>query len=145
MKHSTYVFIDKPKAEVWEFFRDTNNMDQWLDGFQRMEHLSGGLAEVGSTYKQYYSGPAGREVIFKEKVLEVEAERCFSSLMRNDMIEMRITTKFYPKDGGTEILSEAEVTFKNMAFRLFKRVLMQEVTKRQDKNFKTLKEILEMI
>ena len=118
-------------------------MEQWLEGYRRTEHLSGELGEVDSTYKQYYTGPAGKEVIFKERVLEVEEQKIFASKMRNNMLEMAVTTKFYPKGEYTEIWSEAEVSFTNLAFRMFKRILMQEVTQRQDKNFAKLKVILE--
>lgn len=143
LKHSTYVQINRPIQEVWDFFSDISKMEQWLEGFERSEHLSGELGEPDSTYKQYYTGPAGREVIFKERVLERVAPKRFSSLMRNNMLEMTVTTKLYEKGEKTEVISEVDVTFTNMVFRMFKSILKQEITGRQDRNFKKLKEILE--
>ncbi|MEM9990558.1 MAG: SRPBCC family protein [Bacteroidota bacterium] len=143
MKHSTYVQIDKPLAEVWDYFRQVENMDKWLHGYCKTEHLSGEIGQPKSTYRQYYTGPAGKEIIFREEVLVVEDQKRFKTKMRNNMLEMTINTKFYPKGEFTEIWSEADVSFNNFAFRLMSSILMKEVTDRQDKNFKKLKAVLE--
>ena len=118
-------------------------MDQWLTGFQRSEHLGGELGQPDSTYKQYYIGPAGQEVIFKEKVLERLEPKRFSSLMRNNMLEMTVTTKLYDRGEFTEVISEVNATLTNMVFRLFKSLIKQEIYSRQDSNFKKLKEVME--
>jgi len=47
------VIINKPIKEVWEFFKDPDNLKLWLGGFQRFEQVSGTPGTVGAKAKHW--------------------------------------------------------------------------------------------
>ena len=47
------VDIDKPRDQVVELMHP-DNLSQWVHGFVKMEHISGGLWAKGSKYEWYF-------------------------------------------------------------------------------------------
>ena len=48
------VIINKPVREVWDFFKNPDNLKRWLNGFQRFEPVSGIPGTTGAKTKHYF-------------------------------------------------------------------------------------------
>ncbi|MBT8376493.1 MAG: SRPBCC family protein, partial [Bacteroidia bacterium] len=42
------IMVDKPLAEAWAVSQDESKMADWLDGFQKVEPISGTQGTVGA-------------------------------------------------------------------------------------------------
>ena len=71
MLTQTTVIINKPIKEVWEFFKNPDNLKLWLGGFQRFEQVSGTPGTVGAKAKHYFL-EKGKELVLDEEIIEVD-------------------------------------------------------------------------
>ena len=51
MKYINEITINAPIEKVVHLFDDSENLEKWMTGLISIEHLSGDLGKVGSTYK----------------------------------------------------------------------------------------------
>ena len=63
MKFSCHIKIQKPINELVELFNNPDNLKEWQDGFQRIEHVSGTPGQVGAVSNLYYIMRGKEEVI----------------------------------------------------------------------------------
>ncbi|MBT8273946.1 MAG: SRPBCC family protein, partial [Bacteroidia bacterium] len=61
--------INKPLNEVIDKFKDPDGVKHWMEGFQRLEHLSGPPGEVGATSNFYFIHKK-KEMVIHETILE---------------------------------------------------------------------------
>ena len=69
MKYTLSNTISKPLEEVIEKFTDPEGVKHWMDGLQRIEHLSGTPGEVGAK-SDFYFLHKKKEMKISETVLE---------------------------------------------------------------------------
>ena len=72
MRYTISNTINKPLTEVVEKFKDPEGLKHWMEGYQRMERISGEGHEVG-TKTDFY---------FKHKKKEMKITLNFSQPMR---------------------------------------------------------------
>ena len=51
MKYINEITINAPIEKVVHLFDDSENLEKWMTGLISIEHLSGDLGKIGSTYK----------------------------------------------------------------------------------------------
>lgn len=69
MKYTVSNTINKPLDEVIAHFRDPDCLPKWMEGLQRIEHISGTPGQVGAESKLHFLHK-GKEMILKETILE---------------------------------------------------------------------------
>lgn len=69
MKYTFDIIIDKPLDEVIEKFQDVDGLKHWMDGFQRVEHISGtpGKKDAESIFHFKHKN---KDMQIREKILE---------------------------------------------------------------------------
>lgn len=61
--------IDKPLQEVADKLNDPNGLSQWMEGLQKIEHLSGTPGEQGAKSDLHFVHK-GKEMVITETILE---------------------------------------------------------------------------
>ncbi|MBI2429021.1 MAG: SRPBCC family protein [Ignavibacteriales bacterium] len=144
MRTISTVVINKPVKDVWKFFDDPDNMQLWLTGFKRFEHISGTTGKPGAVSKHYYE-MNGRSIEMTETITVRKEFEEFSGTMTNQWMVSSLTTTFRDLgNGSTEMKSNVESTFTPFFLKLFGPLMMKKgFQKRQDEDLDRLKIILE--
>ncbi len=147
ISYGSRIEVNKPIEAVWAVSQDASQYDQWLAGFQSMEHLSGDYMKPGSTYKII--------VVPQEGAKPFEMIETLNAIKTNDHVDMSFASemmdfeqvmKFKETDSGTVITTESEVIGKgimNRAMFAMMEVLGGSFTKQEQANMDALKALIE--
>lgn len=137
------VIINKPIREVWEFFKNPDNLRLWLGGFQRLEHISGTPGTAGAKAKHYFL-ERGKELVLDEEIIEVIPEKKLSGTLGSSMMVNTVTNYFNDLGNDqTEYSLSSDTQFKGFLWKQIGPLMRGEFKKRQEKDLQTLKQVLE--
>ena len=137
------VIINKPIREVWEFFKNPDNLRLWLGGFQRFEHISGTPGTAGAKAKHYFL-ERGKELVLDEEIIEVIQEKKFAGTLGSPMMVNTVTNYFNDLGNDqTEYSLSSDTQFKGFLWKQIGPLMKGEFKKRQEKDLQTLKQVLE--
>ena len=92
MKYSLSNTINRPLDEVVEKFKDPEGVKHWMEGLQKIEHLSGTPSEVGAK-SDFYFLHKNKEMKISETILEQnlpdQIKFAYQSPMGKNEVEMR--------------------------------------------------------
>lgn len=75
MKFSESIEIDRPAEMVAELFANPDHLDQWMDGFQSIEHLSGTPGSQGAKSRlTFQTGKRKMEMVETITVINLPKE-----------------------------------------------------------------------
>jgi hypothetical protein len=89
---------------------DTDRWSTWVDGLERVEHVSASWPEAGASVT-WQSGPAGRGRVV-ERVVSHEALDGQTLEVEDDSIRGRQTVTFTPDDEGVAVVLSLEYEIK---------------------------------
>jgi uncharacterized membrane protein len=137
------VVINKPVKEVWDFFKNPDNLILWLSGFQKFEHISGIPGSVGAKAKHHFI-ERGKELVLDGELTEVVEEKRIIGILDSSMMSNNVTNNFTDlgKD-QTEVSISSDTQFKGFLWKQIGPLMKGEFKRRQEKDLQTLKQILE--
>ena len=137
------VIIDRPIKEVWEFFKDPDNLKLWLGGFQRFEQVSGTPGTVGAKAKHYFL-ERGKELVLEEEIIEVISQKKFQGTLGSPMMVNTVTNYFNDLGNDqTECSLSSDTQFKGFFWKQVGPLMKGEFKKRQENDLQKLKQVLE--
>ena len=137
------VVISKPVKEVWDFFKNPNNLILWLSGFQKFEHVSGTPGTVGAKAKHHFI-ERGKELVLDGELTEVVQEKRIIGILDSSMMSNKVTNNFNDLGNGqTEVSISSDTQFKGFLWKQIGSLMKGEFKRRQEKDLQTLKQILE--
>ena len=137
------IVINKPVKEVWDFFKNPDNLILWLSGFQKFEHISGIPGTVGATAKHHFL-ERGKELILDGELTEVVQEKRIIGILDSSMMLNKVTNGFDDLGNGqTEVSLSSDTQFKGFLWKQVGPLMKGEFKKRQEKDLQTLKQVLE--
>ena len=137
------VIINRAVKEVWEFFKDPDNLKLWLSGFQKFEHVSGIPGTVGAKAKHHFL-ERGRKLILDGELTEVVPEKKIIGILDSSMMVNEVTNSFTDLGNDqTEVLLSSDTQFKGFFWKQAGLLMKGEFRKRQEKDLQTLKQVLE--
>ncbi len=143
MLTQTTVIINKPIKEVWEFFKNPENLNLWLGGFQRFEQVSGIPGTVGAKAKHYFI-EKGKELVLDEEIMEVIAEKKLLGTLGSPMMVNTVTNYFNDLGNNkTEYSLSSDTQFKGFFWKQVGPLMKGEFKKRQESDLQKLKQVLE--
>lgn len=141
------ITVDKPIEEAWAVSEDASKYDQWLEGFQSMELISGEYGEVGSKYKIIvHPGEGQEEFEMIETVVSKEVNDHISMDFTSEMMDFKQTINFSESDGTTTVSTDSEVMAKGIFLRAMFAMMESTgggFTKQEGKNMEALKVLIE--
>ncbi len=91
MNYTVSNIINRPLEEVIAKFSDPDGVKHWMEGLQRIEHISGTRGEVGAK-SDFYFLFRGKEMKISESILEQNLPRqikfAYQSPMGHNEVEM---------------------------------------------------------
>ncbi len=93
MKFTCTVDIDLPRKEVIALWENPENLAQWQDGFQYMEHISGEKGKAGAKSKMAYI-MNGKEMILEETIVSSNLPIDFTGYYKSDKTENTMENYF---------------------------------------------------
>jgi len=137
------VVINKPVKEVWDFFKNPNNLILWLSGFQKFEHISGIPGTVGAKAKHHFI-ERGKELVLDGELTEVVEEKRIIGILDSSMMSNNVTNNFTDLGNDqTEVSISSDTQFKGFLWKQIGPLMKGEFKRRQEKDLQTLKQILE--
>ncbi len=97
------IEIDKPIADVYQAFRDPENLPRWLTGLQQTVQISGTPGEVGSVSKQIYL-ERGRTVEMIETITAHEPGKYFAGTLEGPGMSGTLRVDFADRDGTSTLM-----------------------------------------
>jgi uncharacterized membrane protein len=137
------VIINKPVKEIWDFFKNPDNLKLWLSGFQRFEHVSGIPGTVGAKAKHHFL-ERGKELILDGELTEVTEEKRIIGILDSSMMSNTVTNNFNELGNDqTEVSLSSDTQFKGFPWKQIGPLMKGEFKRRQESDLQTLKHILE--
>ena len=145
MKLETALEINKPPSEVYAFLLDEENLSLWIDGFVRLERISGEDGAIGSISKHIYN-EKGRVIERIEEITANVEDELLEGILKGDRLNILIRNQLKPiGEGHTKLLVEVEVQPKSLFYKLFLPFFRGGMLKRQESDLQRLKEVVEKL
>ena len=84
------IVADKLLEESWAVAQDEEKMAEWLEGFQKVEHISGTPETVGAVSNVHFINN-GQEMIIKETIIAINPNQSIEMLFESDFMNMDYT------------------------------------------------------
>ena len=135
MKYSVSNTINKPLDEVIEKFKDPEGLKHWMEGLQKIEHLSGTPGEVGAKSDLHFLHKK-KEMKIRETILEQNLPKQmkfeYQSPMGNNEVEM-----LFEKISETSVKQTNNSYFELKGFMKIMGFFMKGMFKKQSLKYMT--------
>ncbi len=136
------ITINKPAAEVFSWLVTPDKLKQWMDGFQESIPLNGDSLRVGTRSTEIIISRDERFEMAME-VTELEPKRLLGYHISHETFEQDGRYFLAEGTGQTTVQFTAVAQFKPFMFRLLSPLIAPSAQAQQEKNFATLKKLLE--
>ncbi len=136
------IMVDKPLAESWAVSQDEEKMSDWLDGFQKIEHVSGTPGTVGAVSDVYFISD-GQEMTIRETITEIVPDESISMSFTSDFMDMDYKLIMTPVDGKTKINSTTTAAGNGMVSKSLIALMGNSIKKQEETNLANLKRTIE--
>jgi len=136
------IIIDKPLGESWAVSQDEEKMKDWLDGFQKIEHVSGTPGAIGAVSDVYFLND-GEEMIIRETITDIVLNESISMVFETDFMDMDYTLSMSAIEGKTKITSNTTALGNNMISKSFVALFGSFFKTQEDTNLTNLKKTIE--
>lgn len=140
--YNTQIEIPRSVKEVYAVISDYKKAPQWITGLKQIDILSGTPGREGAKSK-YTFEERGKEVIFYEKMVEVQPESYFIYRLQSDAVNMEAKTALEPRNGHTVVKMNNKVQGNSFLMKLVLPFMKGMMKKRQLQDLQQLKALLE--
>lgn len=146
MKYRSYIDINKPLNEVYDFWINTNNNHLWQDGFIKSTLLEGEENEVGSKTEILFKHK-NQDMVLIETVLAVNLPYSKEALYEHKHMSNTQRTLFESiSDHKTRYITEVEyVKFNGILPKLMGKLFPSMFKKQSEKWIHQFKEACEKV
>lgn len=141
------ISVNASLQEAWDFHKDETHYHKWLEGFKSIEHLSGDMESVGSTYKVIVNPGEGQEDFeMIETIKDIKQYEYVDLHFDSDFMTFDQKTSFREADGKTYIKTDSKASGKGIGMRSMFGVmdlLTGSFQKQEEKNLEALKKLLD--
>ncbi|MGB1294545.1 MAG: SRPBCC family protein [Flavobacteriales bacterium] len=142
IEYENNVLVNKPITECWQVSQDPSKMKDWLEGFQKFEHVSGPEGQVGGVSKVYFINE-GQEMMIQETITNIVKNESISMLFESDFMNMDYTLMMKTENGKTKISSKTKTVGNNMFFKSIMALMGENLKTQEDTNLGNLKKTIE--
>lgn len=136
------IMVNKPLAESWAVSQDEEKMADWLDGFQKIEHISGSPGTVGEVSDVYFVSD-GQEMVIRETITNIVPNESISMLFTSDFMDMDYKLSMRSVDGKTKISSSTTAKGNGLISRSIIALMGSTIKAQEEMNMTNLKNTIE--
>lgn len=142
ISYENTITIDKPVKEAWAVMADESKLPDWIDGYKRMEHVSGIPNTVGAVSNVYIED-RGEEMIMKETITALQPNKKMAMTFTADFMNMDYEMNLEEKEGKTYIVTKSTTTGNGMISKSMISLMKSAMEAQEDKNLYNLKNVVE--
>lgn len=136
------IIVDKPIEESWKVTQDETKMSEWLEGFQKVEHVSGTPETVGAVTNVYFVTD-GQEMVIKETITSIKQNESIEMLFESDFMNMNYKLKMTSINGKTKISSNTNAKGNGMLSKSIMALIGSSLKTQEETNLINLKKTIE--
>jgi hypothetical protein len=136
------IMVNKPIKESGHVAQEEERMSEWLEGFKKIEHVSGTPKTVGNVSNVYFTVNR-KEMVVKRTITAIKLFDSMESVSETDFMKMDYRVKMTAIREKTKISSSATVIGKGMFARSLMVFLRPSLKKQEEKNLVKLKGTIE--
>ena len=136
------IMVDKPLEESWNVMQDEEKMSEWLEGFQKVEYVSGTTGNVGAVSNVYFITD-GQEMTIKETIMAIKPNESIEMLFESDFMNMDYTLKMTSFNGKTKINSNTNAKGNGMFSKSIMALIGSSLKTQEETNLTNLKKTIE--
>ena len=136
------ITVDKPLEESWAVSQDEEKMPDWLDGFQRIEHVSGTPGTAGAVSDVYFI-TEGQEMTIRETIKDIVPNESITMSFTSDFMNMDYKLAMESVGGKTKIMSNTSAVGNGMVSRSIMALARNSIKAQEETNLASLKKTVE--
>ena len=145
MKFKLELTIERPRAEVWNIFADTENLKKWQPTLKSIEVVSGTPGQPGAVSKLTYEENK-REFSLAEKIIHREKPHRLDSSYENEFAHNTDRNTFTEADPDKTLwVLETEYKFKTPIMKITGLLMKRNFVRRAYRDMERFKEFAESL
>ncbi len=136
------IMVDKPIEESWKVTQDEKKMSEWLEGFQKVEQVSGTPGTVGAVTNVYFITD-GQAMTIKETITDIKPNESIEMLFESDFMNMDYKLKMASIDGKTKISSNTNAKGNGIFSKSIMALMGSSLKAQEETNLINLKKTIE--
>lgn len=142
MDHVSTEEVDAPTEVCWKFFQKVHRMDEWINGFKKIEIIEGFPNKPGSSFRVTLERD-GNELQLIQTVKQFEVGKIFSFDMENDEIHGHTEITFQNNPEHTLISYRQVLKGKNAIYNAVLEMNESSFIEEQNQNLHRLRKLIE--
>jgi len=142
LSYDCEIIVDKPLAESWAVTQDQENMSDWLEGFKRVEQVSGTPGTVGAVSNVYFENN-GQEMSIQETITEIVPDESISMNFASDFMDMDYKMRMESVNGKTKINTHTIASGNGLFSKSLMAVISSSIKGQELTNLANLKKVIE--
>jgi hypothetical protein len=140
IQHEVTIHLNRPVEQVFAFLADYQNLQTWQSNLIENEQLTEGPWRIGTRFREMrQTGPGQSEI--QAEITGFELNKGFSTRTITEP-QCTVSYSLQREDHGTR-LSYKFIMLTSGMMRLLEPLIASQIKKGTDKDFQTLKQILE--
>ena len=135
--------VNKSAKEAWAVMNDETNLPKWIEGFKRVEPVSGTPNTVGAVSNVYVEDQ-GQEMVMQETITAVKENEHMAMNFTMDFMDMDYEISFDEQGGQTTIKSESTVKGNGIMAKSMISFMKGSMKSQEDTNLGKLKALIEV-
>lgn len=136
------IMVDKPIEESGYVAQDEERMSEWLEGFIKIEHVSGKPKTVGNVSNVYFE-INGKKMVVKRTITAIKPFESMESLSETDFMNMKYSVNMTAIGGKTKISSSTTVKGNGLFAKSLMVFMGASLKKSEETNLARLKNTIE--
>ena len=142
VSYDSEVFVDKSIEEAWAVMSDELKMPEWIEGFKRIEPVSGTPNTVGAVSKIYIED-GGQEMMMEETITAIKPNEHLAMTFTMDFMNMDYEMFLKEKDGKTHITTKSNTVGNGIVARSILAFMGGSMKNQEEENLSKLKKVIE--
>jgi len=142
ISYACEIIIDKPIVECWAVSQDEEKMKDWLEGFQKIEQVSGTPRAVGAISDVYFNTD-GQDMTIRETITGIVPGESITMIFETDFMNMDYKLSMQSIAGKTKISSKTTAVGNGMVSKSIIALMAGSFTTQEKKNLNSLKQTIE--
>lgn len=136
------IEVNKPAKECWNIMSDESKMSNWLEGFKRIELVSGKANTVGSVSNVFFE-ENGEEMVMQETITSIKENEHMAMTFTMDFMNMDYEMKFTENDSKTLITTLSSTQGNGLFANSILSFMGSDMEAQELKNLENLKKLIE--
>lgn len=144
LRFTTTVHVPRSADVAFDVFTNTDLMDQWLEGFESIELISGEPEEIGSIFRVRFNDD-GTEIEFTEELTTFEESKAYGFLMDAGFFTNQALFSFSEESGKTTIKASNVMVGSSWYMRSMLPFMNGEMQRQQAETLQALADLAEKV